>query len=752
MDSQQCVVDTQPEDQHDCHGSHTARTTTTSTTPPPPTIIMNDSQEELLSTSRVSSEHSSTILHNDESTNNNNNNNNNTLMVPSPSIIPPLPPHHQQQQQLNDVTSSPLPFTSHRNDIAGDEHLKKNIHVFSEHVRSSLTIDQSLDYKELYLKELEKNKIMQVQLNIMQMERQDEMSIIHEIENDGRNLHGSIKKLKQIHMSNGTHQAILENIKRNEFLLFENEMNQMFEQPLQELVQRIHTLEKELNSMKIQQPFNGNVTSCAKCLELQNKSATIIQKAFRSYRLKKRMKLLLPQYDIITQRNSLISEIVHTEETYVKSLTLIQRLYIDPLKNADSDAKRFNVTMLDIQNIFNNLSTILSMHKIFLMTLKQRLEQWPKVYIGESFLNQSFFFLFYVEYVNGYNQSSNTLRELRQKNREFHSFLNETKKNKECKGLSLESYLILPIQRLPRYKLLLKGVLKNTLPDHNDYANLKSAYRRISAVNAAINSKKKEHESYSIINKIFNEMKIFSVEQDYHYVKHKLLKVDVAESYESKLKTFFIREGFANYVATDIQKPKKIQCFLFDKFLILVAIEKKMFVTNPIYRYLHTLTFSEASYISQEKGEKIFSQKQLDPELDYLFIEQDNVTHAISFEKESLIANTHQDWAKKIYKYLHKTEQDESAANEKQKEMIEVLKICDAMFHHKFSSATSSFTKLDSPFEETKTLIRTFSFLSKKGSSSASSSSSSISPVKNDDDESEVKKFLDNISVNSSHF
>lgn len=339
--------------------------------------------------------------------------------------------------------SSPLPFTSHRNDIAGDEFDSRRNKLFEPFMKdthgSTIQDDIMNDYKNLYLKEFEKNKILQVQLNIMQMERQDEIRIINEIENDGRNLQSCIKKLKQIHKSDST-ASVLEHLKRDEFLLFENEMNRIL-QPLNDLNRRIHLL--ELHSQSIY----SETTNCPKCLELQHKSATIIQKAFRSYRLKKRMRLLLPQYDMITQRNSLISEIVHTEETYVKSLELIQRLYIDPLKNAESDSKRFNLCMLDIQTIFNNLSTILSMHKIFLMNLKQRLEQWPKVYIGESFLNQSFFFLFYVEYVNGYSQSSTTLRELRQKNREFHNFLNETKKNKECKGLSIESYLILPIQR-----------------------------------------------------------------------------------------------------------------------------------------------------------------------------------------------------------------------------------------------------------------------------------------------------------------
>ncbi|EFC40331.1 rhoGEF domain-containing protein [Naegleria gruberi] len=210
---------------------------------------------------------------------------------------------------------------------------------------------------------------------------------------------------------------------------------------------------------------------------------------------------------------------------------------------------RFNLTISQIQKIFNNLSTILSMHRIFLINLEQKLKEWPNVFIGESFMNQSFFFLFYVEYINGYNESSNTLRELRLKNREFLTFLNETKKHKECKGLSLESFLILPIQRLPRYKLLLKGVLKHTLPDHTDYQNLKSAYNRISAINNAINSKKKEHETYLIINKMFNEMKIFSRESpianthiDWSKKLYKQLHLTKEDEQINNVKQFEMRE------------------------------------------------------------------------------------------------------------------------------------------------------------------------------------------------------------------
>ena len=44
------------------------------------------------------------------------------------------------------------------------------------------------------------------------------------------------------------------------------------------------------------------------------------------------------------------------------------------------------------------------------------------------------------------------------------SFIAKIEANSRCSGLSLASYLIEPVQRVPRYEMLLKELLKNTAP------------------------------------------------------------------------------------------------------------------------------------------------------------------------------------------------------------------------------------------------------------------------------------------------
>ena len=68
-------------------------------------------------------------------------------------------------------------------------------------------------------------------------------------------------------------------------------------------------------------------------------------------------------------------------------------------------------------------------------------------------------------------------------------------------GQTVESYLILPVQRVPRYKLLLSELRKRTPKDHPDYAPLEEAIAKVNAAAHVINDTLKDRE---ILNKLFH--------------------------------------------------------------------------------------------------------------------------------------------------------------------------------------------------------------------------------------------------------
>jgi hypothetical protein len=58
--------------------------------------------------------------------------------------------------------------------------------------------------------------------------------------------------------------------------------------------------------------------------------------------------------------------------------------------------------------------------------------------------------------------------------------MQKCKEHPEGKSLDLASFLIMPVQRIPRYNLLLTDMMRNTWVDHPDYASLKKVTRLIS--------------------------------------------------------------------------------------------------------------------------------------------------------------------------------------------------------------------------------------------------------------------------------
>mmetsp|Transcript_5100 Transcript_5100/g.6213 ORF Transcript_5100/g.6213 Transcript_5100/m.6213 type:complete len:239 (-) Transcript_5100:73-789(-) len=95
------------------------------------------------------------------------------------------------------------------------------------------------------------------------------------------------------------------------------------------------------------------------------------------------------------------------------------------------------------------------------------------------------------------------------------------KAQSETSSLELDSFLILPVQRMPRYLLLLKELHKYTPENHPDYAGLTSALDYISNVLSTINEKKRHAEATNTSHKILTIDKSMLYEmEDFEGIVH----------------------------------------------------------------------------------------------------------------------------------------------------------------------------------------------------------------------------------------
>ncbi|KYR00663.1 pleckstrin (PH) domain-containing protein [Tieghemostelium lacteum] len=206
------------------------------------------------------------------------------------------------------------------------------------------------------------------------------------------------------------------------------------------------------------------------------------------------------------KRRERAEEVLSTEKTYVKQLTVVHDYFIEPLKK---NSKQYGLTAEDVMNIFSCLEVILNGHKSnILKALEERMTMWDqKPQLGDIFVNGTSFIKLYKHYVNNFDKSLQTLKQCKEKYPEFKQYMASLDYSEKLSGLSLESFLILPVQRLPRYVLLLQDLLKYTANDHEDFDQLCEALSVVKDLTENINFKKSEEDNQNKIQQIQDQIK-----------------------------------------------------------------------------------------------------------------------------------------------------------------------------------------------------------------------------------------------------
>lgn len=130
--------------------------------------------------------------------------------------------------------------------------------------------------------------------------------------------------------------------------------------------------------------------------------------------------------------------------------------------------------------------------------------------VGDVFLELGPFFKMYTDYVNNHPEAVRKLVSLYKRDR-VKNFLSVNERTALTRGLDLESLLITPVQRIPRYKLLLEALLKCTAADHPDYKGIGEALVLVSKIADSINSAMRESQNRQ---DILNIQKLFGKDVD----------------------------------------------------------------------------------------------------------------------------------------------------------------------------------------------------------------------------------------------
>eukprot|EP01113_Clastostelium_recurvatum_P041843 TRINITY_DN6706_c0_g1_i2.p1 TRINITY_DN6706_c0_g1~~TRINITY_DN6706_c0_g1_i2.p1 ORF type:complete len:839 (-),score=153.11 TRINITY_DN6706_c0_g1_i2:42-2558(-) len=213
------------------------------------------------------------------------------------------------------------------------------------------------------------------------------------------------------------------------------------------------------------------------------------------------------KHKLATRRAPIINEVITTERTYCNMLNVAVHIYRQRFET-------LGVSRDSIDTIFGNIGEISSFHQDLLEQLDTQCALLAatgggggggggvNVYLGSIFrspVRRAAMIDLYGRYINNYDEASKCLVECSGENSALADFLAHAPDIPDCKGIPLQGYLITPIQRLPRYVLLLDQLCKNTWPEHGDYASLVEAHHAMQAVTGAVNEGKRRYEARSIV-------------------------------------------------------------------------------------------------------------------------------------------------------------------------------------------------------------------------------------------------------------
>ncbi|XP_042913541.1 rho guanine nucleotide exchange factor 17-like [Parasteatoda tepidariorum] len=301
-------------------------------------------------------------------------------------------------------------------------------------------------------------------------------------------------------------------------------------------------------------PFTGTVSEPT--LHIRSHSDSV--KTSTSWNTDLILNKVLKQSSQQDTRTHIVSELYETEMSYVESLQIILRKYMIPLKSSEHSTE---IDSDQVDRIFWQVPELLKFHESFLDIMANRLGYWDtKQKIGDIFVD-----VFtrpevvdtYIEFINNWKAARDSVKSISSAKPAFAKFLENT--SREHKGkLTLDALLIMPVQRIPRYELLIKELLKHTPMDHPDYKLLLQAQREV-------------HDLAVKINKVEREAML--LEQRIQKLKEVEQLIDGVTD---------LVQGDREFIRHDhVQIPgglgmKKERClFLFSDMLLITSIKKK---------------------------------------------------------------------------------------------------------------------------------------------------------------------------------
>ncbi|KAI9092393.1 CNH domain-containing protein [Phlyctochytrium arcticum] len=288
------------------------------------------------------------------------------------------------------------------------------------------------------------------------------------------------------------------------------------------------------------------------------------------------------------KRQEIIFETILTERQFVADLDLVQRIFVEPLRQSNVIDPATIETF--IQEVFLNIKQLHSINVRLLRKLLARQCENPIVgQIGDVFMEIVNSLDVYVEYGARQVYAKSIIDQERAINPAFDQFLTDCERLPECRKLPVQSFLARPTTRMGRYPLLLKSILEASPEGHSDRVILPRVIATLKDILHKINKEAGRAENFLKLNQLQSQLVFHPGEQ-----------VDLGLLSPSRQ---LLREG--TLILRRNGNEIEVHVFLFDHVL-LITKKKKSGVFKVYKRPIPLETFHMVEGLGR-RGSGIFS-------------------------------------------------------------------------------------------------------------------------------------------------
>ncbi|KAM9299645.1 pleckstrin homology domain-containing family G member 5 [Gastrophryne carolinensis] len=287
-----------------------------------------------------------------------------------------------------------------------------------------------------------------------------------------------------------------------------------------------------------------------------------------------------------------IWELIHTEATYIKKLKVITDLFLCCLLNLQESGLLCEV---EPEKLFSNVQEIIQLHRaLWGNIMVPVLEKARKT---KSLLNpmdfQKGFKMFeslfkpYIQYCMEEEGCMEYMRNLHRDNELFRAYVTWAEKHKQCNRLKLSDMLVKPHQRLTKYPLLLKSILKKTDDPQvreSIVTMINSVERFINHVNSRMRQRQDQQRLVAIISRIDSYEAVESSTDEVDKLLKEFCKLDLTApmmgTSPDDTRQLLLEGSLKMKEGKDSKMD--VYCFLFTDLLLITKPVKKVERTKVI--------------------------------------------------------------------------------------------------------------------------------------------------------------------------